>query len=419
VETFAERDGAVGAAERLSATKVAKLRQPGKYGDGRGLWLYVGAVGGRSWVYRYMCDGVAREMGLGPCSDISLQEARERARAARKQILDGLDPLQARRDLRAKAKLESARGVTFKEAAQKYVAAHEAGWTAKHCKQWSATLATCHPVFGSLPVAAIDTAMVMKVLEPTWRRTPETASRLRGRIEAVLDWAKVRGFRAGENPARWRGHLDHLLPATTKVRRVVHLPALSYAEVPEFIADLRRRDGVAARALEFTILCASRSGEVVGARWDEIDVAAKIWTVPAARMKARRKHRVPLSDRALAILAAMPCEKGNDHVFIGARAGKPVADKAMAKLLKSMPGRGGITVHGFRSSFRDFAAERTAFPREVVEAALAHVVGDKVEAAYRRSDLFERRRRLMRDWARFCETQPKGEVIPLRSADHA
>ena len=273
----------------------------------------------------------------------------------------------------------------------------------------------CSRAIGKLSVADIDTGQVLRVLEPIWQEKTETANRVRGRIESVLDWATVRGYRTGTNPARWRGHLGEVLPAPSQITKIEHHPALPYADLPEFMSALSEREGVAARALEFTILTAARTGEAIGAQWSEIDVDAKVWTVPAGRMKASKEHRVPLSDRAVEILQALPREKGNPFVFIGPRA-NGLSNMAMASVLKRME-RTDITVHGFRSSFRDWAAERTNYANHVVEQALAHVIGNKVEAAYRRGDLFDRRQRLMDDWARFCTTETKdADVVPLKAA---
>ena len=361
-----------------------------------------------------MRDGGAREMGLGPLDLVGLAAARERAREARRLLLDGLDPIELRRSRRTKAKVEAARGLSFKEAAEKYIAAHEAGWrNAKHREQWRATLATyAYPTMGALPVAAIDTAIVLKALEQIWHEKPETASRLRGRIASVLDWAAARNLREGDNPARWRGHLDKLLPAKQKIRGVKHHAAMTYADVPAFVALLRGQTRISARALEFTILNASRTSEVIGARWLEIDLAAKVWTVAGERMKSGRVHRVPLSDRALEILEQMPRE--GDFVFPGGKAKRPLSNMAMAELLKGMHSN-RFTVHGFRSSFRDWAAECTNYPREIAETALAHVTKDKTEAAYKRGDALEKRRRLMRDWAKFCSSNLSAtNVVPIR-----
>jgi integrase len=387
------------------------------HADGGGLYLQVTPSGAKSWIFRFMLHGRAREMGLGPLHTISLAEARERARECRKLRLDGIDPVEARSAKRAKERLAAATAMTFAECAERYIAAHRTGWrNPKHAAQWPSTLQTyAYPVFGLLPVQAIDTALVTKAIEPIWQAKPETASRVRGRIEAVLDWAKVRGYRDGENPARWRGHLDKLLPARAKVRKVEHHPALPYAVMGEFVASLRQQEGVAARALEFLILTAARTGEVIAARWNEFDLAEKVWTVPADRMKAGKEHRVPLSAAAVAIIEQMQATRVADQQFVfpGGKLGKPLSNMAMLKLLQRM-GRGELTAHGFRSSFRDWAAERTNFPREVAEMALAHTVGDKVEAAYRRGDLFAKRRRLMEEWARHCEfTKGTGKLVAL------
>jgi integrase len=400
---------------RLTALKVERSKAPGMYGDGGGLYLQVTSAGARSWIFRYRLNGylsktgkpLSREMGLGSLVVMSLADARDRAAECRRLLNDGVDPLEAKRATRTQAALDAAKALTFSKAAENYIAAHRAGWrNAKHAAQWTTTLATyVNPVFGDLPVQTIDVALVMKVIEPLWKRAPETASRTRGRIEAVLDWAKVRGYRTGENPARWRGHLDHLLPKRSKVQKVAHLAALPYIEIGAFMAELREHDAIAARALEFAILTAARTGEVLGARWGEIDLQAKLWIVPADRMKSGRQHRIPLSDPALAILASLP--HNSEFVF-------QLGDDAMRRMLVRM-GRGEITAHGFRSSFRDWVAERTNFPREIAEAALAHVVGDKVEAAYRRSDLFDKRRKLMQAWGDYCAvpSHPRGEVVPL------
>jgi integrase len=355
-------------------------------------------------------------MGLGPLHIVSLAEARERAREARRLRHEGTDPIEARKAKQAEDRLAAAAAMTFQECAERYIEAHQAGWkNPKHAKQWPSTLETyVYPVFGALPVQAVDVALVMKVLEPIWRIKPETAGRVRGRIESVLDWATARGYRKGENPARWRGHLDKLLPARGKVRKVEHHPALPYIEMGDFISALHKQEGVGARALEFLILTATRTSEVIGARWEEFDLAEKVWTVPGDRMKAGKEHRVPLSARAAEIIDAMKAERANDHSFVfpGSRPGNPLSNMAMLKLLERM-GRDDLTAHGFRSSFRDWAAEMTHFPTEVAEMALAHTVSDKVERAYRRGDLFQKRRELMDFWARYCEMQPRENVRSL------
>jgi len=388
---------------RLSAVQVRNLSQPGLYHDGGGLYLQVSAGGTQSWIYKYMLDGRAREMGLGPTSLISLGDARTRAIEAGKLRLDGVDPIEARKAKRDAVRLEAAKSVTFDACAAAYIDAHKAGWhNAKHQDQWRNTLKTySSPVFGDLPVQAVDVGLVMKVLEPIWHDKAETASRLRGRIEAVLDWATVRGYRSGENPARWRGHLDKLLPARGKVRKVEHHAALPYRDVPAFITGLRGQEGIAARALEFLILTAARTGEVIGARWDEFDLDDRLWTIPAARMKAGKEHRVPLSAAAAAIIGKLKKLRVGEFVFPGQKLRQPLSNMAMLKVLERM-GRGDLTAHGFRSTFRDWVAEQTNVAHEVAEMALAHTVSDKVEAAYRRGDLFEKRRELMEDWARYC-----------------
>ena len=406
---------------RLTALKVERAKAPGMYADGGGLYLQI-TEGGASWVYRYMLNKRAREMGLGPLALFGLSEARAKALDARRLRHEGIDPIDARLAIRAKARLDAAKAVTFIECADSYIKAHRAGWrNGKHAAQWEATLATyAGPVIGALPVQVIDTALVLKVLEPIWTAKPETAGRVRGRIESILDWAKVRGFRTGENPARWRGHLDKLLPARGKLRKVEHHAALPYAELPGFLVALREQEGIAARALEFTILTAARTGETIGTTWDEINWTDKVWIIRAERMKGRKEHRVPLCDRALAILREMkPADDAANavehFVFPGSKAGRPLSNMAFLMLLRRM-GRGDLTAHGFRSSFRDWAAERTSFPNEVAEMALAHVVGSKVEAAYRRGDMFEKRRRLMDAWATFCTTEPveRDKVVPMQ-----
>jgi integrase len=389
------------------------------YADGGGLYLRVAPEGTKQWVLRYMLNRRPRWMGLGPLTLYGLQEARTKALEARKLRHEGIDPIDAGRARRARERLEAAKAITFRQCAEGYLNAHRAGWRhGKHAKQWTATLAAyAYPLLGDLPVQAIDKDLVLRVLEPIWTTKPETAGRVRGRLEHVLDYAKAHGYRQGENPARWRGHLDKLLPAQSKVRRVEHHAALRYAELPDFLARLREQEGFAARAFEFAILSAARTGEVIGARWSEIDLLDKIWTVPAGRMKAHREHRVPLTSRALAILGEMQAARHGDasdaFVFPGAKRDKPLSNMAFLMLLRRM-GRGDLTAHGFRATFKTWASERTSFQNEIVEAALAHVIGDKVEQAYRRGDLFEKRRKLMEAWAKFCE-QPSAaaKIIPM------
>lgn len=405
---------------KLDAVTVAAAKLPGYYGDGAGLWLQVSPAGTKSWIYRFTMTGRQREMGLGPLHTVGLADARKRAKVCRQQVLDGIDPIAARDAARQAAALERARAMTFDQCAEAYIKAHRHEWkSAKHASQYEATLATyASPVFGSLPVADIDTALVVKALTPIWIAKTETASRLRGRIEQVLGWATTSGYRRGDNPARWRGHLQNLLAAPERVKRVEHHPALPWRGIGAFMADLRAREGIAARALEFAILTAARSGEVRGATWSEIDLEQRTWTVPAARMKAGVEHRVPLSDAAVVVLEALP--RVGDLVFPGSRIGKPLSDMSLTAVLRRM-GQHDIVPHGFRSTFRDWAAESAGnrFTREVAEHALAHKLPDPVEAAYRRSDLLEPRRRMMTAWAHFC-AQPSvgGEVVSIHSNGH-
>lgn len=394
------------------------------YADGGGLYLQVSKAGTKSWIFRYQIDRRPREMGLGPFHPdwgVTLAQARERAAEARKLKVAGEDPIEVRRLAVAAKKAEVARAVTFRGAAERYIASHKAAWqNAKHADQWTATLeAYAFPLIGDVAVAEVDTGMVLKVLEAPisgkkpagskasperfWTARPETASRVRGRIEVILDWARVRGYRTGENPARWRGHLDKLLPARSKVRGVKHHAALPFDDLPAFMPHLRSCAGIAPRALEFAILTAARTGEVIGATWDEVDLAAKVWTVPAGRMKAKREHRVPLSSRAVELLSEMRDSAQGHYVFPGGIRGEPLSNMALLATLKRM-GRSDLTAHGFRSTFRDWAAERTSYPGDLVEMALAHTISNKVEAAYRRGDLFEKRRRLMDAWAKFCDS---------------
>jgi integrase len=399
--------------KRLTALDVTRLGV-GFHADGDGLYLQVTSAGARSWIYRYTLNRRTRDLGLGPAKAIPLKLARELAAEARRLRAMGLDPIEHRRQARGAVRLEQAKVTTFRQCAESYIAAHEAGWrNAKHRQQWHDTLAAfVHPIVGALPVQAVDTSLVLKVLEPIWTEKPETAGRVRGRVESILDFAKARGFRDGENPARWRGHLDHLLPAKSKIAKVEHLAALDYREVGAFMADLRQHQGVALRALEFAALTAARSGEVLGALWDEIDLQAAVWTVPPERMKAQREHRVPLSPRTVEILRERQTRREGDHVFPGARNGARLSATSLLRVLHTM--NRAVTVHGFRSCFRDWCAEQTNY-REVAEMALAHAVGDMVEAAYRRGDLFDKRRKLMDAWAEFCgkSAPASGKIVSM------
>ena len=409
---------------KLAAVALTKLK-PGMHGDGGGLWLQV-TPNGRSWIFRYSFAGRAREMGLGSQRTVSLSEARDAARECRK-LLAGtpttppVDPIEHRRALRNARRVETAKAMSFRQCAESYIATHKAGWrNAKHAAQWPATLAAyVYPVFGDLPVDAIDTGLVMQALNPIWTAKPETASRVRGRIESVLDWARTTGYCQGENPARWRGHLENLLidksSAAKAARRATgrgeHHAALSYKEIGAFMAALRMQEGVAARALEFLILTAARTGEVVGARWSEIDLEGSVWTVPAERMKTGREHRVPLSNATLAVINKIAATREGEFIFPGGKAGRPLSNMALLMLLRRM-GRADLTAHGFRSTFRDWAGDTTDFPRDVIEMALAHTLGDKVEAAYRRSDGFQKRLLLSEEWAAFCAGRRDGADVP-------
>jgi integrase len=392
------------AINRLKDVMVRRVTKPGLYPDGAGLYLRVGSTGAKAWVFRYRQNGRRHDIGLGPLHTVGLASARQRAQKCREQRLDGVDPLAAKKDAQTAARIEATKTITFKACAEAYIHAHQAGWrNPKHRAQWPATLSTyAYPVFGDLPVQTIDTGLVLRAIEPIWTIKPETASRLRGRIESVIGWASTKGYRpSGENPARWKDHLENLLPAKSKVRRVEHHAALPYGQLPAFMAELRWQEGVGALALEFAILTAARTGEVIGARWDEIDMGGRLWTIPGTRMKAGKEHRVPLSEAAMAIVEAMTALRQGDFIFPGGKARRPLSNMALLMTLRRM-GRDDLTAHGFRSTFSDWCAERTAYPSEVREMALAHTVGDKVEAAYRRGDLFEKRRRVMHDWAMFC-----------------
>jgi len=357
-------------------------------------------------------------MGLGGINTISLADARRDAECCRKLLLSGADPIESKKSERAaKAAEHTVEVRTFRWCSEKYISVHSAGWqNLKHSKQWAATLERyAYPVIGDTSIAVIDTAHVLEILEPIWVEKPETASRVRGRIEAVIDWASARGLRKGENPARWRGHLNKLLPARSRVRKVQHLPAMPYDDVPRFVRALRCRDAIAAAGFEFLILTASRTSEVIGASWDEIDEQARVWTVPAERMKAGKAHRVPICDAAMFIIEKMKAARSSKYVFSGAKHEAPLSNMAFLALRDRM-GLSGFTPHGFRSSFRDWAAEKTRYPSEVAEMALAHTIPSAVEAAYRRGDLFERRRALMADWAAFLEADTTGTVVRLSNA---
>jgi integrase len=390
---------------RLTQLNVRRAKRRGMYHDGGGLYLSVAANGSKSWTFRYGAGG-RHHLGLGATHTIDLAEARERARQARVLLLDGKDPITERRTQRAAQRLAEAKTITFAEAAATYIRDHHAAWkNLKNRRQWEATLATyAYPVIGKLPVAEIDTALVLRCVEPIWKTKTETASRVRRRVERVLAWATTHGYRAGPNPAAWSDHLDNLLPATGKLAPVEHHPAMRFTDVSAFVRELHGRKGVAPLAMEFLILVAARTAEALGAEWNEFDFEERVWTVPAGRMKAGKEHRVPLSSRAIEILTSLPRNGAGPF---------QLSDTALRQLLRRMR-RTGITPHGFRSSFRDWCSEVAGASREIAEMALAHTVGSKVEAAYRRGDLFKQRTRLMRDWADFCGGQaPVGKVVPL------
>ena len=414
--------------EKLSALKVTKLSTPGCYGDGGNLWLQIGPSGGKAWLLRYTLKGKAKNMGLGPLHTVTLAEAREKAKEARKLLLEGTDPGAEKKAKRAR--IAAAVAKTFDMCVTDYITIHRHGWkNPKHADQWQNTLDTyASPVFGKLPVAEVDTDLVMKALLPIWTTKTETASRLRGRIEKVLGWAITSKFRTGDNPARWKGHLENLLPKAGDVKTVRNHPALLYKQVGAFMVALRQQAGLGARCLEFAILTAARSGEARGATWQELDLKEKHWIIPKERMKAKKEHRIPLSDVAVKMLEALPRIEGNDLVFPAARGGA-LSDMTLSAVIKRMQGVGKpvwtdatgapITGHGFRSTFRDWAGETTAHPREVIEHALAHQLKDAAEAAYARGTLFDKRRNLMNDWAAYSgkvQQEQPANVTPIRGA---
>jgi integrase len=378
---------------KLTKLAVDKLRDPGRYSDGQNLWLQISKNGGKSWLLRYQIDGRARHMGLGPVELVTLAEARDRAHELRRDLARGIDPIEARNAERAERQRTAAASVTFKQAAFAVIEGREAKWSRESLRQWRSTLEQyAFPIMGSLPVAVIDTPLVLKCVEPVWKRTEVTADRLRQRIEAILDWSTARAYRSGDNPARWRGHLQHVLQRNAEKQ---HLAAMPYSDVPGFVQTLRRREGIPARALEFAILTAARAGEVLGATWGEVEGA--LWTIPGERMKAGKQHVVPLCRRAIELLAGLPRE--GKFVFAGAKAGHSLERHAMRDTLRAMGF--AVTAHGFRSSFRDWASEATAFAPHVCEMALAHAIPNAVEKAYRRGDLLDKRRELMDAWAEF------------------
>ena len=387
-------------AKELSALVVGRIKKPGMHAVGGvpGLYLYVSDAGARSWIVRVTVHGKRREMGLGGFDDVTLAQAREKARQARQQAIEGIDPVQERKAARLRRKTETV--PTFRKCATDYIDAHAAEWrNVKHAAQWASTLDTyAYPLIGEMSVADIETRHVLEVLRPIWTSKTETATRVRGRIEQVLSSAKVAGYREGENPARWRGHLDQLLPTPSKIAKVSHHPAMPIDDVPSFAKHLLSGNGIAARALLFAILTAARSGEVRGATWDEIDMDARLWVIPAERMKADREHRVPLSDQAVELLKGLPVFVGVDYVFSAPRGGQ-LSDMSLTACMRrqQLP----YVPHGFRSTFRDWCGERTHYPGDLAEMALAHAIKNKVEAAYRRGDMLEKRRQMMQEWANF------------------
>jgi integrase len=401
---------------------AVKNAKPGRHADGGGLHLLVKESGARSWVYRFMLSGKSRDIGLGAAGPdgISLADARDARDALRLKVKVGIDPLEERQrdaaEALAAAQAAQVAGITFKAVAETYIGANEGSWrNDKHRQQWKNTLATyVYPVIGELPVAEVGTAHVLQILEPIWKAKAETASRVRGRMETILDAAKARGYRDGENPARWRGHIAQILPVRSRLTRGHH-KAMPYDAIPAFVGALHQREAVAALALEFTILTAARTGEVIGAKWDEVDLDKALWTIPASRMKAGKEHRVPLSPRAVEILKSTQGLR-KEWLFPATKGGS-MSGMAMSMLLRRM--KVDVTVHGFRSGFRDWSAECTGYAHEVAEMALAHTIENKVERAYRRGDLFDKRRRLMDDWATYCATIPAAgvNVTPIRKAE--
>lgn len=385
--------------KELSALAISRLVEPGHHAVGgvSGLYLYVLPTGARSWVLRTMIGGKRRHIGLGGYPTVPLAAAREKARQARQKVEDGCDPIEDK--LVAKRQMQASRlkEKTFIDASRAYVEAQAPAWkNAKHRAQWFSTLESyAFPKIGELPVGMIEQEHILAILEPIWHTKTETASRLRGRIEVVLDWATVRKYRSGENPARWKGHLDKLLPAPSKIQKVVHHRAVPIDAMPVFMGELQKREGMAARALEFTILTAARSGEVRGAQWQEVDLASRVWTIPAERMKAGKEHRVPLSPSTVSLLQRLPRMEGEPWIFPAPRGGM-LSDMSLSAVLRRM--QVDAVPHGFRSTFRDWVGERTSYPSELAEQALAHALQNKVEAAYRRGDALEKRRDLMQEW---------------------
>lgn len=403
---------------KLTALAIKTLNKPGRYCDGGGLYIQVTKSGTKSWLYRFMIRKRQYEMGLGSAGTISLSEARDRASKARHQLANGINPLEAKAQAAREQAVKIARSATFSDCAQslmKSMGGPHGKWkNAKHCGQWQSTLETyAYPVIGTIPVDQVDTAMVLKILEPIWRTKTETASRVRGRVETILDYATAHSLRSGDNPARWRGHLKRLLPEPREISPVKHLSAMAIADVGQFCKELRAKQSLTARALELLILTVLRPGELVGARWQEIDLVKSVWIVPANRMKKKIEHRVPLTARAIELLGILSKNPDSDYVFLGNNKFKPMTTSSLLKLVKEMRPDLQLTTHGFRSTFKDWAAEYTEFSNEVSEMALAHRVSNKVEAAYRRGDLFPKRKHMMSDWNDFCAVVQPNEFSVL------
>jgi len=409
----------MGKRNRLAATQVAgivKRAKRGWYPDGGGLYLQISDRGTASWAYRFSFNRKERWMGLGSFDDFGLADARERADEMRKQLKAGTDPLGERDERRLQAQIERARRITFDDAADKFIAAHEPSWkNTKHIQQWHNSLKTyVRPILGPMPVSEIETGDIIRIIEPIWKTKTETASRVRGRIEKVLDWARAHGYREGTNPAAWKGHLELMLPAKGKIAAVKHHPAMPYEELPGFIKQLRAQDAISARALEFTIMTGARTSEVTGATLAEFNMNSKTWTIPAARTKSGKEHTVPLTDRMLEIMQDAKGRNATAAIFVNPSTGMPLSNMAMAELLKGM--RPDVSVHGFRSTFRTWLAEQTHFPHDLCELALGHAIKDGVVKAYKRTDLLERRRKMMWQWEVFCNTPHRGQVVPLKRA---
>ncbi|MCC3304203.1 tyrosine-type recombinase/integrase [Sneathiella sp. HT1-7] len=404
---------------KLSAVQIKALSGRGRYADGGNLYFQISEFGTKAWIFRFTRNKKSRSMGLGPYPDISLAKAREMAQECREKVRNGLDPIEERKAARQALYADTAKTITFRECADKYIDARSPEWkNIKHLRQWSATLEKyVFPVFGALPVKDVDMGLVLKALEPIWTTKTETASRVRQRIEKILDWAKVRKYREGENPARWHGNLDMVLPSPSKIQKIEHFKALPYEDVAAFVSLLRKKDSYSAMGLELIILTACRTGSLINAKWEDFNFDKKEWIIPAENMKAGKEHRVPLSPAVIAVLEKLLAVRQNEYVLPGANGKGHASNMALLQLIKRMGYGGRVTPHGFRSTFKDWASERTAYPNEVSEMALAHSVGNKVEAAYRRGDLFDKRKRIMDDWAEYCskpESENVNNVIEIR-----